>query len=313
MDLEWDGQTVEYTIGGYEKEGWNFTSRENSAVRRQAVSIEMLNAEAPKLICAMLEGLVVKRGKAFADADADGKIDENDMLTEAEIRSLYSSAGVNIAELLGLRLYTGIPVGTATPLLPMERKKPSCDCFCCGLLPGPLFEFYNTVLRAKGGKVRSQIWNCKLPLTHKTFRCAQVPFGSRYPGLEGEVTTGRFVTTIHAINSGIIKLSVLTPVITVYRGMSGLTLPRELEIPTKFGSLLGIEYGELSFGAPANCAGLTVRLVRRIHVDDDGQKCRGSLRPRHVVWERPRLCSRVRPRHAEQRGVDPVRKTHDLQ
>ena len=77
-----------------------------------------------------------------------------------------------------------------------------------------------------------------------SFHSRQVPFGGRYPGLMGEVTTGRFVTTIHAINSGIIKLSVLTPVITVYRGMSGLTLPPELETPTKFGSLLGIEYGE---------------------------------------------------------------------
>ena len=98
---------MEYAIGGYEKEGWDFTSRENSAVRRQAVSIEVLNAEAPKLIYEMLKGLAVKRGAAFADADGDGKIDEGDMPTEEEIRSLYNSAGVNTVELLGLRLYTG--------------------------------------------------------------------------------------------------------------------------------------------------------------------------------------------------------------
>ena len=91
-----------------------------------------------------------------------------------------------------------------------------------------------------------------------SFHSRQVPFGGRYPGLMGEVTTGRFITTIHAINSGIIKLSVLTPVITVYRGMSGLKLPHELETPTKFGSLLGIEYGECRC-FDSNCAVLDRR------------------------------------------------------
>ena len=37
------------------------------------------------------------------------------------------------------------------------------------------FEFYNNVLRARGGKV---------------------PFGGWYPGLKDEMTTGTFVTTI---------------------------------------------------------------------------------------------------------------------
>ena len=48
----------------------------------------------------------------------------------------------------------------------------------------------------------------------------------------------------HAINSGIVKLSSLTPVINVYRGMSGLRLPPKLEGTDKFGSRLAIEYGE---------------------------------------------------------------------
>ena len=57
---------------------------------------------------------------------------------------------------------------------------------------------------------------------------------------------GKYVTTIHAINSGIIKLSTLTPVITVYRGMSGLELPRDLEVANKFGGKLGIENSFMS-------------------------------------------------------------------
>ena len=77
-----------------------------------------------------------------------------------------------------------------------------------------MFEFYNTVLRAQGGKV---------------------PWGNRYPVLAGEETANRFVTTIHSINSGILKLSSLTPVLSVYRGASGLRLPDQLEMPTKFG------------------------------------------------------------------------------
>ena len=56
----------------------------------------------------MLKTLQTQRGGAFADADGDGKIDENDMLTEADITELYSSLNVNVAELLGLRLYTGV-------------------------------------------------------------------------------------------------------------------------------------------------------------------------------------------------------------
>ena len=109
-----------------------------------------------------------------------------------------------------------------------------------------MFEFYNSSLRAKGGPV---------------------PFGNRYPALKNEITTGRFVTTIHAINSGIIKLSAITPVITVFRGATGLRLPDQLEgdllprfslsialtclcvvlvVADKFGSKLGIEFGFMS-------------------------------------------------------------------
>ena len=54
----------------------------------------------------------------------------------------------------------------------------------------------------------------------------------------------------HAINSGIIKLAALTPVINVYRGMSGLALPPQLEGTNKFGSRLAIEYGEFQLLVP---------------------------------------------------------------
>ena len=167
----------------------------------QAISVEWLHAEAPKLIHAMLVGIVEKKTRRaliriieqakakvpevvalsahqlaafpkatlqafaqqagatdaeiqdalgndqfFADGNGDGQRDMNDMHTPEEISELYTKLDVNMAELLALRLYTG-----------------------------PMFEFYNNVLRAKGGKV---------------------PFGGWYPGLKDEVTTGKFVTTI---------------------------------------------------------------------------------------------------------------------
>ena len=142
-------------------------------VRRKAVSIEWLNTEAPKLIHAMLVGLVEKKTRTalirliepakakvpgavglsehqlaalpkatlqefaqqagvsdaqihealsndhfFADADGDGHRDHKDMHTLEEISEIYKSLDVNTAELLALRLYTG-----------------------------PMFEFYNNVLR----------------------------------------------------------------------------------------------------------------------------------------------------------------------
>ena len=59
--------------------------------------------------------------------------------------------------------------------------------------------------------------------------------------LAGEDTSGRFVTTIHAVNSGILKLSLMTPVMTVFRGASGLGLPEQLEAPPKFAGRMGIE------------------------------------------------------------------------
>ena len=164
-------------------------------MRRKAVSIEWLNTEAPKLIHAMLVGLVEKKTRTalirliepakakvpeaaalsehqlaalpkatlqefaqqagvsdaqihealsndnfFADANGDGHRDQKDMHTLEEISEVYEKLDVNTAELLALRLYTG-----------------------------PMFEFYNNVLRARGQKV---------------------PFGGSYPGKAGAETIG---------------------------------------------------------------------------------------------------------------------------
>ena len=42
-----------------------------------------------------------------SDANGDGVVDEKDVLTEEDVRSKYKELGINKAEVIGLRLYTG--------------------------------------------------------------------------------------------------------------------------------------------------------------------------------------------------------------
>ena len=58
--------------------------------------------------------------------------------------------------------------------------------------------------------------------------------------LKGLSAKGKFTTTIHAINSGVIKLSVLTPVVTGYRGLSGEHSVLRLYILPRGGALSGV-------------------------------------------------------------------------
>ena len=59
-------------------------------------------------------------------------------------------------------------------------------------------------------------------------------------------TKGEFVTTLHAVNSGILKLSKLTPACTVYRGVAGGVLPDQFWKPNEHGVMGGIELGFMS-------------------------------------------------------------------
>jgi WD40 repeat protein len=94
------------------------------------------------------------------------------------------------------------------------------------LYTGPMFVLYNGVLRSMttGGTVR---------------------FGFDQH-LIGVSVQGRFVTTLHAVNSGVIKLSRLQPKCKVYRGINGMKLPRSFVQPDAFGVRSGVEYGFMS-------------------------------------------------------------------
>ena len=56
----------------------------------------------------------------------------------------------------------------------------------------------------------------------------------------------KYVTTLHVINSAVVKLGKLTHVGKVYRGISRGKLPREFWKPNKFKVRGGIEYAFMS-------------------------------------------------------------------
>eukprot|EP01052_Picozoa_sp_SAG31_P017584 SAG31_NODE_1210_length_9377_cov_21.101207_3_plen_1379_part_00 len=91
------------------------------------------------------------------------------------------------------------------------------------LYTGPMFVLYNGVLRAMAtdGIVRH----------------------GHGAGLS---VKGCFVSTLHSINSGVIKLSRLQPIGKIYRGMSGMKLPRSFIHPDAFGVRSGVEYAFMS-------------------------------------------------------------------
>ena len=82
-----------------------------------------------------------------------------------------------------------------------------------------MYAKYNAVLRAK----------------------SKVPF---LVGAAKDLTMGNdYTTTIHAINSCVLKLSKLTKACNVYRGIKDAMLPKEFWVPNELGVRGGIEYG----------------------------------------------------------------------
>lgn len=90
---------------------------------------------------------------------------------------------------------------------------------CLRLYSGPMAMLYNAVLRAMatGGFVQG--------------------------GRSGQAANGRFVTTIHAISSGVTKLSQLQPCCSIYRGNSGVLLPGSFRRANALNIRGGVEHG----------------------------------------------------------------------
>ena len=127
-------------------------------------------------------------------------------------------AGLLLAEVAGVRLYTCAPQSTTTTTFPSCRPHPHVKSSRVPLVlgRGPMYVHYNGVLRNK--------------------------------------TKGSFVTTLHAINSGILKLSKQTKAATVYRGVAGGVLPKQFWSPNEHGVMGGIELGVMSTTTDRNVA-----------------------------------------------------------
>lgn len=99
------------------------------------------------------------------------------------------------------------------------------------LYSGPMFYKYNSILRS--------------------FAVAKNNINTSDPH------TNRFVTTIHCIVSGIIKLSRIMKIPRnrrVYRGLGGMLLPEQFWIPDRHGCCGGVEFGMLSTTTDINIA-----------------------------------------------------------
>ena len=109
----------------------------------------------------------------------------------------------------------GWPASAVTDTTYASLRVTRVELIALRLYTGPLFMVYNGVLRsmASGGVVK---------------------FG--FPKhLIGTSVAGKFTTTLHAINSGVIKMSRIQPKCGVYRGMNGMRLPRSFVQPDVFG------------------------------------------------------------------------------
>jgi len=83
-------------------------------------------------------------------------------------------------------------------------------------------------------------------------RGLQIPaFSAR---LETLCQGNKYTDTIHAINSGMLKLSKTTSAHTLYRGMAGLRLPDDFVAPDEYGIAGGVECGFMSATTDAQVA-----------------------------------------------------------
>eukprot|EP01052_Picozoa_sp_SAG31_P028816 SAG31_NODE_2813_length_5048_cov_8.252576_2_plen_574_part_00 len=96
------------------------------------------------------------------------------------------------------------------------------------LYTGPCYMLYNAVLRAMGNPEQPGFVQAR---------------DRNFGGMDAR---GCFVTTLHNINHGVIKLSYLSDTTRVYRGLAGMKLPETFLTPDATGVRAGVEYGFMS-------------------------------------------------------------------
>uniref|UniRef100_A0A7S2D976 Uncharacterized protein n=1 Tax=Haptolina brevifila TaxID=156173 RepID=A0A7S2D976_9EUKA len=116
------------------------------------------------------------------------------------------------------------------------------------LYTGPLYVKYNAVLRGLDSDVvffvNQMIALCCAPEVAEEYLGGASLWEEAMGSLPRETalqSLNKYTTTLHVINSAIVKLSKLTVADKVYRGISGRVLPPEFWAPNAFGVMGGVE------------------------------------------------------------------------
>mgnify|MGYP002630287628 CR=1 FL=1 len=128
------------------------------------------------------------------------------------------------------------------------------EAIAARLYTGPLFVKYNGVLRGLDSTVHflknSMVELCCSKAVYVEYMGDAKQWEEANGTLSYEEARKKhlnlYMTTLHAINSVIVKLSKLTVVSKVYRGVSGRVLPKEFWEPNEFGVQGGIESAFMS-------------------------------------------------------------------
>lgn len=108
---------------------------------------------------------------------------------------------------------------------------------------GPMYEKYNNSLRFHGGPP-SHTSRDAVPFLQR--KCEELHLGVWREAEVGGVVWqwyNQYTTTIHAINSTVIKLAKLMAVAKVWRGFTGSTLPQSFQSKDADGVRGGVEFG----------------------------------------------------------------------
>ena len=112
------------------------------------------------------------------------------------------------------------------------------------LYTGPLFVKYNGVLRGLNSAVpflvSSMVKLCCAKAVADAFAAGTLSMA------QAKQQVNKYTTTLHCINSAILKLSKLTVATKVYRGISGMVLPQQFREANKHGVRGGIESAFMS-------------------------------------------------------------------
>ena len=121
------------------------------------------------------------------------------------------------------------------------------------LYTGPLFVKYNAVLRGLNSEApflrNTLIQLCCAPevvISYMGGAMTHEQAGGPLPWQSALAQSNRYVTTLHSINSCIVKTGKLTKCTKVYRGISGMALPDEFWHPNEFGIKGGVENAFMS-------------------------------------------------------------------